>query len=210
MKIIEEIKLDEFKPWGGGIETFSRLKENGCLGLVEEEIEETYPYGIRESDLNDIFWFSVDWLEGLTGVDLTGCGEVFDYKSDSEKMYYVDLDCGYLPNKGGYLLDRDNFNYDGLVKWIFDHCVLKDVYLMYRDSKEDYVSYVIFYITWYGKDFIFVVDDDDMEGKGGNRVLFCKKDDFLIPLENLNKFGLDREQISGWEMVRMWVFGEEI
>ena len=63
MKIIKEISsLTEFDPWSGAVDTFKRIVE--CD--KEEEfifmLEDIYPDGMTDTQLNDILWFEEDWI----------------------------------------------------------------------------------------------------------------------------------------------------
>jgi len=65
MKITTEQSISDFKFWSGAKDnaaelTFSQLNE------VESILEDLYPEGIDETQLNDLFWFDFetvkDWL----------------------------------------------------------------------------------------------------------------------------------------------------
>ena len=73
MKIIQEITdLSDFETWSGA----TRTKETICDAGKGEEflsaLEEHYPAGIGEEELNDLLWFEPEWcldLVGLKGED---------------------------------------------------------------------------------------------------------------------------------------------
>lgn len=66
MKIIKEYTLGQFSPWSGAVSTLERVKEEGKLEQLESTLEDLYPDGIGETELNDLLWFDEDsvfeWL----------------------------------------------------------------------------------------------------------------------------------------------------
>ena len=57
MKIITEKSIDQFKPWSGAVDTFNRIKEAELLSELESWLEELYPDGMTDTELNDLLWF---------------------------------------------------------------------------------------------------------------------------------------------------------
>lgn len=75
MKIYTETPLSRFEFWSGAKDTAERIwEEMGESGFdtVEAILEDTYPEGINETTLNDIFWFEpetiFEWL-GMSNDD---------------------------------------------------------------------------------------------------------------------------------------------
>lgn len=66
MKVSKEIFLCDFKPWAGAKENFNllTLKE---MKIIEEIIEDLYPDGISETELNDILWFDDEFIADCLG-----------------------------------------------------------------------------------------------------------------------------------------------
>ena len=67
MKIFVDIPLADFKFWSGGQDhakelTFEQLDE------VESILEDIYPDGIDEMDLNAIFWYDFDTIKEWLGM----------------------------------------------------------------------------------------------------------------------------------------------
>ena len=71
MKIYKEENLSNFDFWSGAKDTAEYLTDDE-LDTIEEILEELYPEGMDETDLNDIFWHEADaiaeWL-GYEGFD---------------------------------------------------------------------------------------------------------------------------------------------
>ena len=61
MKIISLISLNAFDFWEGG-QDFAEKLTSKELHMIEEALEEDYPYGMTEGALNDLFWFGRDYL----------------------------------------------------------------------------------------------------------------------------------------------------
>ena len=68
MKIYKEISLEAFEPWSGAINTYERLVNHDLLDDFEEVLDETYPDGMSETELNDILWFDPDWVYESVGL----------------------------------------------------------------------------------------------------------------------------------------------
>lgn len=60
MKITEDIDLADFKAWDGGKDTLDTLIENGKCEEAQGYIEELFPDGISDTDLNDWLWFEAE------------------------------------------------------------------------------------------------------------------------------------------------------
>lgn len=70
MKTYTETTLSNFNAWSGAINTKEILIEQGMDRDFDYLIEELYPDGISETQLNDILWFEQDWIFETLGIDL--------------------------------------------------------------------------------------------------------------------------------------------
>ncbi len=65
MKIYKEHSLTDFDFWSGAKDTVKYLTDED-LDTIEEILEELYPEGMDEAELNDLFWFEdnliAEWL----------------------------------------------------------------------------------------------------------------------------------------------------
>ena len=72
MKIILEESLSNFKFWSGGADSAELLTEQE-LDVVESVLDDLYPDGMTDTEINDLFWFDfetvLDWI-GLTEEEL--------------------------------------------------------------------------------------------------------------------------------------------
>ncbi len=69
MKTFNEINLKEFDAWQGGIETKERILKEGKEEEFDFLIQELYPQGLSETQLNDILWFEEEWLFENLGIN---------------------------------------------------------------------------------------------------------------------------------------------
>ena len=72
MKIISETALHSFKAWSGARDTQARIIEDGKADEFDSIIEDMYPDGLTDTELNDLLWFEeesiYEWL-GMTNED---------------------------------------------------------------------------------------------------------------------------------------------
>ena len=72
MKIYKEESLSNFEWWSGAVATADRIwEEQGSEGFdqLEAILEDLYPDGIDETDLNDLLWFDADTVYEWLGID---------------------------------------------------------------------------------------------------------------------------------------------
>ena len=66
MKIYSEKSLKDFEFWSGAKDTVKYLTEDE-LNQIENILEDCFPDGMSETEINDFFWFVVDtiaeWLD---------------------------------------------------------------------------------------------------------------------------------------------------
>ena len=66
MTITYELDLNSFQAWSGAKNTLDRIQREGKCGELENILEELYPDGMTETQLNDLLWFDsesvYEWL----------------------------------------------------------------------------------------------------------------------------------------------------
>ena len=66
MRIYSETSLENFEAWSGAVDTLDRVKEVGKCNELEFILEDLYPDGMSETELNDLLWFEpktvFEWL----------------------------------------------------------------------------------------------------------------------------------------------------
>ena len=68
MKIFIEQGIADFEAWSGAKETQQRIIDENKETEFDQLIEELYPDGIDETQLNDILWFEDDWIFEQLGI----------------------------------------------------------------------------------------------------------------------------------------------
>lgn len=66
MIITKELNLQNFEFWSGAKDhdfTYSELSE------IENSLEDLYPDGCEETQINDLFWFEEEFLCECIGID---------------------------------------------------------------------------------------------------------------------------------------------
>ena len=62
MKIISETTLKNFRAWAGAVETQEKIIDAGKADAFDQMMEELYPDGLTDTQLNDILWFEEEWI----------------------------------------------------------------------------------------------------------------------------------------------------
>lgn len=52
--------LNDFDFWGGAVSRWEKIQELGLEDDVMEIIEDQYPNGLTDTELNDLIWFGFD------------------------------------------------------------------------------------------------------------------------------------------------------
>ena len=69
MKTINEnTTLVNFDAWSGAVDTKERIINEGKADEFNNLIDELYPDGLSETQLNDILWFEEDWIFEMLGI----------------------------------------------------------------------------------------------------------------------------------------------
>jgi len=64
----ENTTLVNFNTWSGATDTKNTIIENDKAEEFDSLIEELYPDGLSETQLNDILWFDSDWCFEMLGI----------------------------------------------------------------------------------------------------------------------------------------------
>lgn len=68
MKIYRELDIHRFEPWSGAVDTYNTISEADKLDQLESLLEDLYPDGIEETNLNDLLWFESEWVLESLGI----------------------------------------------------------------------------------------------------------------------------------------------
>ena len=67
MKVYSEINLRDFEFWSGAKSNAETLTSEQ-LDMVESILEDAYPDGMDETQINDFFWFDFDTIREWLGI----------------------------------------------------------------------------------------------------------------------------------------------
>ena len=80
MKIYRETSLRNFEFWSGARDTVEYLTP-GEIDMIESTLEELYPDGMSETEVNDFFWFEDDTIAQWLGYN--GFEEIMNRKKEA-------------------------------------------------------------------------------------------------------------------------------
>lgn len=69
MKTYNETKLVDFQAWSGAVDTKNTIIDHDKQADFEYLIDELYPDGLSETQLNDILWFEPEWIFEQLGIE---------------------------------------------------------------------------------------------------------------------------------------------
>ena len=69
MKITSEMNLKNFKAWSGAKDTLNKLIELDKCDELEFILDDLYPDGLTDTQLNDILWFDDEWIYETLGIE---------------------------------------------------------------------------------------------------------------------------------------------
>lgn len=69
MKVYQEISIRNFEAWNGAVATKDLIIDHDKADEFDALIEELYPDGIDETQLNDILWFDDEWVLESLGIE---------------------------------------------------------------------------------------------------------------------------------------------
>ena len=72
MTITYELDLNSFQAWSGAKETLERIQREGKCTELENVLEELYPDGMTETELNDLLWFDSESVYEWLGIRSEG------------------------------------------------------------------------------------------------------------------------------------------
>ena len=95
MTITYELDLNRFEAWSGAKETLERIQKEGKCAELENVLEELYPDGMTETELNDLLWFDSETVYEWLGIRSEGQieKEIEEAEADlEEKMSDLEFD----------------------------------------------------------------------------------------------------------------------
>ena len=68
MEVYKEMNLRDFEFWSGAKSNAETLTDEQ-LDMVESILEDAFPDGLDETQINDIFWFDFDTISEWLGIE---------------------------------------------------------------------------------------------------------------------------------------------
>lgn len=68
MQMTYELDLRNFEAWSGAVHTLDRIREEGLCGQLEFILEDLYPDGMTDTQLNDLLWFEPELIYEWLGI----------------------------------------------------------------------------------------------------------------------------------------------
>ena len=70
MKIFMDLSIENFNAWSGAKYTKDRIIKENKIEEFDQLIEELYPQGLSETELNDLLWFDDEWIYESLGMEI--------------------------------------------------------------------------------------------------------------------------------------------
>ncbi len=67
-RIYYELRDGNYTPWSGAVDTWNTIVDNDKLDEFDVLLEENYPEGLEETQLNDLLWFEREWIFENLGI----------------------------------------------------------------------------------------------------------------------------------------------
>ena len=64
------LSLRNFDAWSGAVDTKETIINEGKDKDFDYLIEELYPDGLTDTQLNDLLWFEEDWIFEMLGIEI--------------------------------------------------------------------------------------------------------------------------------------------
>lgn len=68
MTIYTEMSLEDFEAWSGAVDTLNRIINEGKCEVLENILEDLYPEGMTDTELNDLLWFEEETVYEWLGI----------------------------------------------------------------------------------------------------------------------------------------------
>lgn len=70
MKVFNEFSLEDFEAWSGAKDTKETIVNEEKAKDFDFLMEDLYPDGMSETQLNDILWFEDNWIYQNLGIEV--------------------------------------------------------------------------------------------------------------------------------------------
>lgn len=70
MKLYKDFDANEFEAWSGAVDTLDRILNEGKGEELEELLDEIFPDGATETEVNDLLWFEPEYVFENLGIEV--------------------------------------------------------------------------------------------------------------------------------------------
>lgn len=70
MKLYKDFDANEFEAWSGAVDTLDRILNEGKGEELEELLDELFPDGATETEVNDLLWFEPEYVFENLGIEV--------------------------------------------------------------------------------------------------------------------------------------------
>lgn len=100
VRIYKDIEIADFEAWSGAVKVLEKIEEAGKMDELNEIVEELFPDGCSETELNDYLWF--DALDNIdTEISSEAMEELRSYLEESDYDWYEEDDTFEIWNEEG-------------------------------------------------------------------------------------------------------------
>ena len=68
MRLYVEFDINNFEAWSGAVDTKNRIIEEGKADLFNAIVEDIFPDGCTETEMNDFLWFDDEQIFDMLGI----------------------------------------------------------------------------------------------------------------------------------------------
>ena len=86
------ISLSDYKPWSGAVDTFDKIRKEDKMDELDAFIEEMYPDGLTDTELNDLLWFEPEYVFDSLGIDYEDEDEEDEDEDDEIELDFEEED----------------------------------------------------------------------------------------------------------------------
>ncbi len=72
MRIYKEFTIESFGAWSGAVDTKRAIIDAGKADLFDQLVDDIFPDGCTETEMNDYLWFDSDSIFEMLGLDENG------------------------------------------------------------------------------------------------------------------------------------------
>ena len=69
MRAYKEFELENFEAWSGAVDTKNTIIEKGKAEDVDYLLDEIFPDGATETEVNDFLWFEPETVFEMLGIE---------------------------------------------------------------------------------------------------------------------------------------------